>query len=261
MKEKDLVSIIIPIYNAEKYLESCLQSILSQSYKNIEVICVNDGSKDKSFLIMEKIAKTDKRILIVNQTNKGVTEARKNGVQNSRGKWIVFSDSDDFMPIDAIKNLVQNSDNFEIVIGQVLFEGSFKWPYKEKNRILNKNKTLEEIIKGKLHCGPYAKLFSRKLFDKNTFNISADICLGEDKLMNLNLITNVSNGRKIYQIPNIVYKYIQRPTNHPSNKKNRQKRMKLECTILRKTSFQLVILRKLLFIKEEIKIFIKRFVK
>lgn len=261
MKEKDLVSVIIPIYNAEKYLESCLQSILSQSYKNIEVICVNDGSKDKSLLIIENFAKIDKRILIVNQANKGVTEARKNGVQNSCGKWIVFSDSDDFMPIDAIKNLVQNSDNFEIVIGQVLFEGSFKWPYKKKNRILNKNKTLKEIIRGKLHCGPVAKLFSRKLFDNNTFNISADICLGEDKLMNLNLITNISNDGKIYQIPNIVYKYIQRPTNHLSNKKIRQKRMELECAILRKTSFQLVILRKLLFIKEEIKIFIKRFVK
>lgn len=255
MKDIGLISIIIPIYNAEKYLSNCIRSIISQTYKNIEIICVNDGSTDRSLEVIESFR--DKRIKILLQENCGVTEARKNGVKNSSGNWIVFSDADDLMPIRAIETLADNSEECAIVIGQVEFYGNFKWPYRKEDVIWTKKQSLKRIITGQMHCGPISKLFLKLLFDEKTFDIPADFVLGEDKIMNLNLVSNVSAGKKIRQIPDVVYTYIQRPTFHPSGVRNRYERMKFECSVLRNTSRKLVLLRKMLFVKECAKEFVK----
>ena len=90
------VSIIIPVYNVEKYLEQCLDSIINQNLKNIEIICINDGSTDNSLKILKKYAKKDNRIIILSQTNLGAGAARNRGLAVAKGEYLSFLDADDF---------------------------------------------------------------------------------------------------------------------------------------------------------------------
>ena len=103
-------SIIIPVYNVEKYLEECLRSVLSQSFGNIEVICVEDGSTDSSARILERIAVEDKRIIKLSQKNKGPGEARNTGILNAKGEYIVFLDSDDMLREGALQEIAAKLD-------------------------------------------------------------------------------------------------------------------------------------------------------
>ena len=91
------ISIIIPIYKVEKYLQSCLDSVLAQTFKDWEAICVNDGSPDNSGKILTEYAKKDPRIKIITQNNQGPSVARNNGLKQANGKYIFFLDSDDFI--------------------------------------------------------------------------------------------------------------------------------------------------------------------
>ena len=100
-----LISVIVPIYNAEKYLRKCLKSIIKQSFSNIEIILINDGSTDSSSSICRVFAAKDERITLINQENKGSVEARRTGVNQAKGEYITFVDADDVLPVDSIKNL------------------------------------------------------------------------------------------------------------------------------------------------------------
>ncbi len=102
------VSIIVPIYNTEKYLEECLKSIVTQSYPYLEIICVNDGSTDKSSEIIEKFAKNDRRIVVINQENKGLSAARNVGTDKARGEYIMYVDADDFIEVNAVEVMLKN---------------------------------------------------------------------------------------------------------------------------------------------------------
>ena len=104
MKE-ELVSIIVPIYNVEKYLEQCVISLINQSYKNIEIILINDGSTDNSIDIMNKYKKLDGRVKCYCKVNGGLSDARNYGISVSKGKYIVFVDSDDYVEKDYISIL------------------------------------------------------------------------------------------------------------------------------------------------------------
>ena len=105
MKKQDLISIVVPIYNVEKYLEKCINSIIIQTYKNIEIILVNDGSTDSSGKICDIYLKIDKRIKVVHKKNGGLSDARNVGIENAKGKYIAFIDSDDFLDSDFIEIL------------------------------------------------------------------------------------------------------------------------------------------------------------
>ena len=112
------VSIIIPIYNAAVYLEKTLQSVLKQTYKNIEIICVNDASTDKTIDILNKYAEEDKRIHIINEEiNVGTSKARKDGVLCSQGRYIVFVDADDILMPNACEKIVSfgKTQGFDII--------------------------------------------------------------------------------------------------------------------------------------------------
>lgn len=97
------ISVIIPVYNVEKYLSDCLESVIQQRYRNIEILCVNDGSTDGSLKILEKYANKDCRIKIISQENKGLSAARNNGIRNATGEYICFLDSDDMLEKDALR--------------------------------------------------------------------------------------------------------------------------------------------------------------
>lgn len=99
------VSVVIPVYNVENYLEECLDSIINQTLKDIEIICINDGSTDASIDILEKYAKADSRIQIFNQNNSGLSAARNRGIELSKGEFVYFIDSDDYLDLNALKEL------------------------------------------------------------------------------------------------------------------------------------------------------------
>lgn len=118
-KNGDLVSVIIPIYNVIDYLEECLQSIINQTYENIEIILIDDGSTDGSEKLCDLYAKKDKRIKVIHQRNKGLPGARNSGLDVSNGKWILFVDADDWLVKNAIELVLDGIDESTDI---VLFE-------------------------------------------------------------------------------------------------------------------------------------------
>ncbi len=107
---KDLVSVIIPVYNVEKYLDDCLKSILNQKYDNLEIIIVDDGSTDKSGDIAKRYASSNKSIKIVHQKNGGLSSARNTGIKHAHGEWVVFVDSDDYVDEHYVARLIEKAN-------------------------------------------------------------------------------------------------------------------------------------------------------
>ena len=105
MEKKQLISVIIPVYNVEKYIEQCIESIINQTYKKIEVILIDDGSIDKSGAICDEYAKIDKRIIVIHKENGGLSDARNKGIDIAKGEYITFVDSDDYVKENFIEDL------------------------------------------------------------------------------------------------------------------------------------------------------------
>ena len=118
MKKNNLISIIVPIYNVEKYLKKCIDSIINQTYKNLEIILVDDGSPDNCGKICDEYAKKDNRIKVIHKENGGVSSARNVGVENATGEYIGFVDSDDYIEKDMYEVLINNlkKENADISI-------------------------------------------------------------------------------------------------------------------------------------------------
>ena len=133
-----MVSVIIPVYNVEKYLSRCLDSIINQTYRDLQIICINDGSTDNSIQILKKYAAIDNRIVIVNQENKGLSEARNAGLDIANGEYVSFIDSDDWIDLDyyeVLVDLIEKNDADIVMAGM-------RWVF--DNRI-TKNKTKQCI--------------------------------------------------------------------------------------------------------------------
>lgn len=109
MKEKQLVSIIVPVYNVEKYLERCIDSILEQTYKQIEVLLIDDGSKDSSGKICDKASEQDRRVTVIHKENGGLSDARNAGLERCRGEWILFVDSDDCINKYTVQTCIESA--------------------------------------------------------------------------------------------------------------------------------------------------------
>ena len=103
--EKSLISIIVPVYNVEQYVKCCVESIIQQTYKNLEIILVNDGSTDNSGYICDDLAKNDNRLRVIHQENKGLSAARNSGMSIAKGKYIGFVDSDDYINVRMYEKL------------------------------------------------------------------------------------------------------------------------------------------------------------
>lgn len=116
------ISVIIPVYNVEKYLPRCLDSLINQTLKDIEIICINDGSTDNSLSILKKYKNTDSRIKIISQKNVGVSQARNNGIKISKGEYIGFCDPDDWVSLDFYENLYNTviEYNCDFAAGEII---------------------------------------------------------------------------------------------------------------------------------------------
>lgn len=195
-----LVSIIVPVYNTAEYVEECIQSVLSQSYKNIELILVDDGSTDGSGLVCQKY-KESPNVQFFRQDNLGVNAARRKGVQESNGEWITFLDSDDFyLRNDAIDLLVSESEGVDIVFGS---SGKGYAGRKDLPDFLPCEDFLEMQYARELSAGPWAKLFHRELFTAKTLDESKNIKRAQDYLMNLELA--IENKKPVRMFKHSIY--------------------------------------------------------
>ena len=112
----ELISIIVPVYNVEQYLPKCLDSIINQTYKNIEIILVDDGSTDNSGKMCDEYAYSDTRVRVFHKENSGVVEARIDGFNNSNGDFLVFVDSDDYISLDCIENMIRIQREYDVAL-------------------------------------------------------------------------------------------------------------------------------------------------
>ena len=174
-KNEPLVSIIVPVYNVEKYLEECIKSVINQSYKNIELIMIDDGSTDKSLSIMKKYEKKYKNIFVYKQENdEAPGKARNEGINNSKGTYIFFLDADDYLHKNAIEILINNFDkDIDLVIGRTIWtDGNETWyPLREKklsykNNIIDMKKCSYYTFE-KLSYLCSGRLYKKKIIDKN----------------------------------------------------------------------------------------------
>lgn len=143
-----LVSIIVPIYNTELYLAICVQSIIMQSYKNIEIILLNDSSTDASFAICKKLAKKDKRIKVVNNSNHGVSFTRNLGLKIAKGEFVAFIDSDDAIHPYYIEKLIApliNSD-LNLSVCRYQYVDNFRNINIQEKRQVNNSNEIKNVI-------------------------------------------------------------------------------------------------------------------
>lgn len=202
-----LISVIIPVFNAEKYLDECIKSILNQSEKNIEIIIIDDGSTDNSYKICLKYQKEDKRIKIFRQENKGVSSARNLGIQNSLGKYLYFMDADDVLN----KSMFYDFLNLN-VDDDSLYAFGWKKYYKDTNindleikrNTLKKLYNLKEIIllDTEISSFLFNKIYLRKIILDNHILFDEDIHYCEDMKFNYSYINYVRtltyNDKKYY---------------------------------------------------------------
>lgn len=200
---KPVVSVIIPCYNVEKYVKKCVTSIICQTYGNIEVICINDGSTDDTLSMLKDFAKNDVRIKLYDQENKGLSETRTLGIQYSTGDYIIFVDSDDWIELNCIETLMQIKKNYDVVCFSYMRE--FKGQSLPKKLGLSGEFTAEEIQRRIV--GPVGEELAQvenldalvtvwgKLYRSNNikelhFEEVSKIGTWEDGLFNLNVLEN-----------------------------------------------------------------------
>lgn len=206
------VSVVIPVYNTEKYLSRCLDSILKQSMQDFEIIIINDQTPDNAMQIAAEFAKKDSRIQIFeNSQNMGLMWTRREGYRRAVGEYIVFCDSDDFLPSEALKIMYDTSrdNNSDIVIGSYTYVSIYG---KEKIFKVGEQRTLsqEKLYKALLtdvipHC-LWAKMYHRRLFDGFDYETFKYHTNGEDMILLYQLAQNV---QKVDILDESVYYYCQ----------------------------------------------------
>lgn len=189
------VSVIIPVYNSENYLEECIQSLLNQILKECEFIFINDGSTDNSYNILKKYEALDKRVLILNQENQGVSVARNNGLTIARGNFIGFVDSDDTVENEYFKTLFEAgiNNNVDVVIADWNSSQQSSNYYIKQDEILNEeyiDKVLKPLlIKSDFLNSVCNKLYKREIIEKFNIRFPEGVALGEDGRFNIRFFT------------------------------------------------------------------------
>lgn len=210
---KALVSVIIPCYNAEKYLVDCLDSVLQQDWPHLEVICINDGSTDNTLLLLQEMKEKDNRIVIYSQENTGVAKARDLGIRISKGEYIMFLDADDTLVEHALSLMMDvalGRDKPDIVVSSCnIVRGSQKRKGKAMNfHSLDQLSYLKVVLTGMYGWELCAKLFKRELFTVRKIYLP-DFKMAEDGAV---LIQLICASVLIRSCPIPIYNYIQHPT-------------------------------------------------
>ncbi|WP_049945042.1 glycosyltransferase [Butyrivibrio sp. AC2005] len=206
----ETISVIVPVYNIENYIEISLKSLITQTYKNLEIILVDDGSTDSSGSICEKVAKEDDRIRVVHQANQGLSAARNTGLDIAKGEYIFFCDSDDYLQKDALEKMlnIMNRDHADIVACGIMHvgdnEGMFTSP---QYGIWSGHEAVIQMMRSNNICTvAWNKLYKRELFRKLRFPIGA---LHEDEAT---IYKALYHAKLVSFTPEPYYNYVQRNT-------------------------------------------------
>jgi len=202
------ISILIPVYNVEEYLSQCLDSILNQTFKDFECICVNDGSTDNSLSILQEYASKDNRIKIINQKNKGVSATRNVCLENSSGKYIAFVDSDDWITDNYLEILYNELERLQYDIAicnhQLYYPEDNKFISFASKIVMNEETAnFNKFVCGYNFGAVWAKLYRRQFIKKNKLFFLENVVM-EDYIFSITayLLTN-----KIISIKNNLYFY------------------------------------------------------
>ncbi len=209
-----IISIIIPIYNSESYLRKCLDSILSQTHKDFEVILVNDGSTDQSDNLCKKYSATDSRIRYYKKENGGVSSARNVGLKNAKGRWCTFVDSDDMLYPDAISSILEKAFNDDIDFciagydycneqGLLTFSTS---KYRCSDLILSKDNAVRQMYES-IYWQWFicSKIFKIEILHQYGIEFNSNLPFGEDRLFIMRYLRAIRGKISISAYP--IYKY------------------------------------------------------
>lgn len=205
------ISIIIPIYNVEKYLEKCLNSIINQTYKNLEIILIDDGSTDKSSTICDEYCEKDKRIKVIHKKNEGVSTARNEGLKASTGKYIIFIDPDDYVANNHIEILYKCmiDKNVDLVISNAIDvnEEGIVLKVKEKNDFfMDREECLKELLSEEnFNHVCWGNIYKRELLENSIFNCKYRIAEDLDFLYRY-----IKHIRSAYFLSENTYYYLKR---------------------------------------------------
>ncbi|MEC6747645.1 glycosyltransferase family 2 protein [Marinilactibacillus sp. XAAS-LB27] len=212
----NLISVIVPVYNSEKFIARTINSILSQTYSDFEVLVINDGSTDLSLDVCIKLSDIDSRIRVFDQRNSGVSVARNNGIKNAKGKFIVFVDSDDYIEKNALEILVSNFRN----VNSMVIYGFYIQDVKNNiSNLKNKGNEIPKVLSKKefsnnfwkyydegLTNSPCNKLYSSSIIKNNNITFPTGIKMGEDIIFNINYFKHINEFRII---DHYLYNYVQ----------------------------------------------------
>lgn len=207
-----LVSIIVPIYKVEDYLVECIESIVNQTYKNLEIILVDDGSPDKCPEICDMYAKKDNRIIVIHQENGGVSSARNIGLEKASGDFIYWVDADDYIDLKFVEDCIEAiNENPQIGIICIPYKsvknGDVKQlEYRLKNDIYNSRECLENILSGGLDIGPHSHLARANIWKSIIFPLNMFM---EDLAVTYKLYLNET---KVFSLKTSFYYYRYRET-------------------------------------------------
>ena len=210
MKNKPMISIIVPVYNVEKYIKKGIESLLAQSYKNIEIILVNDGSPDNSSIILDQYAKKDNRIKVIYQKNQGVSTARNNGIKITSGEYILFVDGDDYVRKDYVEYFYQliSKKSSDMAVNYDLFSAlSPNRSHYKKIKSKSPEQIIEDIYLGKMNVAVWNKMYKKSFLEKNNIRFNPKIWYGEGMLFNIKCLSKtkkvaVGNKKVYYQVYN-----------------------------------------------------------
>lgn len=208
------ISVIIPVYNSEKFLKKCLDSIINQTLNDIEIICIDDGSTDKSLRILNNFADKDNRITIINQKNSGPSAARNKGIEIAKGEYIGFVDSDDWIDLDFYEKLYNSAKKYDadVAVCGIKRLRSCKWKYhlkiekEEFTTDINKKFVLCDVPD---KCYVWNKIYKlQKLMEKN-INFEQGVYF-EDRCFTAEVLVYL---KSLVTVPDVYYNYW---TNHNS---------------------------------------------
>ncbi len=222
---KPLISIIIPVYNLENHIETCVESLLAQTYSNIEIILVNDGSTDNSAHICDNLHNKDNRVIVIHQKNSGVSQARNNALSVLNGEYVTFVDGDDYVSEDFIEvlyNAIETTGADISTCGhyRVGYEGKMTKVYNNSDNpndiiTLDGKDSLKNMFYGKIcSASSGSKLYSRNIFKNLRF---PDYVMGEDTFFVYHAFSNAS---LIAHTNKAMYFYVQHEMSVTNNKSN-----------------------------------------
>ena len=224
----DKISIIVPAYNIESYIEKTVESICAQTYRDLEIILVNDGSSDRTPELLNELANRDERIKVIHKENGGVTRARLCGVEAATGEWIGFVDGDDYIEPQMYEMLLSNAQKYEADIShcgyQMVFPSRVDLHYGTGRLVEQDTKTgLKDLLEGSyVEPGLWNKLFHRTLFKEMISKEKMDLSIkiNEDLLMNFYLF---KKSKKSVFCDECLYHYMLRVGSAATTKINENK--------------------------------------